>query len=62
MVERNKEIECKMDIITAKGNIPVAFSSLASSSFGVYEHQNLNLNLNLDYYCVLSLYLKTPQP
>jgi hypothetical protein len=51
-----------MDKITVKSNIPVAFSSLASSSFGVYEHQNLNLNLNLDYYCVLSLYLKTPQP
>jgi hypothetical protein len=47
-----------MDKITVKSNIPVAFSSLASSSFGVYEHQNLNL----DYYCVLSLYLKTPQP
>jgi hypothetical protein len=58
MVERNKEIECKMDIITAKGNIPVAFSSLASSSFGVYEHRNLNL----DYCCGLSLYLKKPLP
>jgi hypothetical protein len=58
MVERNKEIECKMDIITAKGNIPVAFSSLASSSFGVYELRNLNL----DYCCGLSLYLKNPLP